>query len=382
MSIPKIANIETPALLLDRQKMERNIARMRSQLAPFDVLFRPHVKTNKSIDVASALFSGTVGAITVSTLKEAECFAQHGFNDILCAVGIAPSKLDRVIALMDSGVKVTIVLDNLLAAQAVCAKSLASKVQFNVMIEIDSDGHRAGVAATSLELLEIGTALFNGGQNVAGVMTHAGSSYNCRSIPEIKEVANRERDAVVLAATRLRQIGIACPAVSVGSTPTAMFIDNLDGVTEVRAGVFVFFDLVMAGLEVCSLDDLALSVLTTVIGHQRDTGRIIVDAGCMAMSRDQGTASQATDQRYGIVCDERGHILADLLLMDANQEHGLIGHRSGEKNRLPDLPVGTLLRILPNHACATAAQHDRYHVTQSGDDHVLAVWHRFGGWSS
>src|SRR5471032_1354806 len=316
----KITHIETPALLLDRQKMERNIARMRGQLARFDVLFRPHVKTNKSIDVASALFAGGVGPITVSTLKEAEYFAQHGFNDILCAVGIAPSKLDRVIALMERGVQVTIVLDNLLAAQAVCAKSAVAKVQFNVMIEIDSDGHRAGVAPTSVELLEIGTALFNGGQNVVGVMTHAGSSYNCRSIPDIKEVANRERDAVVLSASRLRQIGIACPAVSVGSTPTAMLIDNLDGVTEVRAGVFVFFDLVMAGLEVCTVDDLALSVLTTVIGHQRDTGNIIVDAGWMAMSRDQGTASQTIDQRYGIVCDEQGNILKDVLLMDANQE--------------------------------------------------------------
>ena len=167
--------------------------------------------------------------------------------------------------------------------------------------------------------------------------------------------------------------------MSVGSTPTATFARALDGVTEVRAGVYVFFDLVMAGLGVCALDDIAVSVLASVIGHQADKGWIITDAGWMAMSRDRGTASQRVDQGYGVVCDLDGRPIDDLIVVDANQEHGIVAHRDGGAVDCARFPVGTLLRILPNHACATAAQHPAYHVI-AGEPVVEAVWPRFSGW--
>jgi len=150
-------------------------------------------------------------------------------------------------------------------------------------------------------------------------------------------------------------------------------------VTEVRAGVFVFFDLMMAGIDVCSTDDIAVSVLATVIGHQEDKGWALTDAGWMALSRDRGTAKQRVDQGYGLVCDASGKPLPDLIVVDANQEHGIVAHRSGDPARLPDLPVGTLLRILPNHACATAAQHGRYQVLD-GTGRIEGAWERFSGW--
>ncbi len=209
-------------------------------------------------------------------------------------------------------------------------------------------------------------------------MTHAGSSYNCTSVDGIRKVAEQERSGAVRAAERLREGGFPSPVVSVGSTPTATFADDVSGVTEVRAGVFVFFDLVMAGLGVCHYDDVALSVLTSVIGHQRDKGWTIVDAGWMAMSRDRGTSNQAVDQGYGLVCDVEGRVLADLIVSGANQEHGIVAHRSGDPAHMLDVPVGTLLRILPNHACATAAQHERYHVLGAGE--IERVWPRFNGW--
>ena len=189
-----------------------------------------------------------------------------------------------------------------------------------------------------------------------------------------------ERASAVQAATILRDAGFACPVVSVGSTPTAHFAESLEGVTEVRAGVFVFFDLVMAGIGVCQIDDIALSVLGTVIGHQPEKGWILVDAGWMAMSRDRGTAKQKVDQGYGLVCDIDGKPYGDLILSDANQEHGIISVRPGSNASLPDLPIGTRVRILPNHACATGAQHDAYHVVRGDSDRIEAVWPRFGGW--
>ena len=168
--------------------------------------------------------------------------------------------------------------------------------------------------------------------------------------------------------------------VSVGSTPTALASTSLHGVTEVRAGVYVFFDLVMHNVGVCGLHELALSVLTTVIGHQPEKGWAIVDAGWMAMSRDRGTHDQPLDQGYGLVCDVDGRPMGDWILSGANQEHGIVSRRDGgiEPGLAQRFPVGTRLRVLPNHACATAAQYDAYHAIDASGR--TERWTRFGGW--
>ena len=353
---------------------------MRAHLDQLGVSLRQHVKTAKSIDVARRVLRSTERSITVSTLKEAEYFLAHGIDDILYAVGVTPNKLDHVTDLRKRGARLALILDNLDAARAVAAHARTSADRIPVMIEIDCDGHRSGIVPDTPVLLEVGRALAGGGCELRGVMTHAGNSYNCGSVAAIKAMAAQERDAVVAAANALRAAGLPCPVVSVGSTPTATYAEDLAGVTEVRAGVFVFFDLVMAGLQVCALDDIAVSVLASVIGHQRDKGWIIVDAGWMAMSRDRGTARQKLDQGYGLVCDALGRHYADLIVADANQEHGIIALRPGARAALPELPLGAQLRILPNHACATSAQHQAYQVVRGDADAVSATWPRIAGW--
>ena len=378
MPQPSLEQLETPALLLDPQRMDRNIERMRTRLSGLGVSFRPHVKTNKSIDVTRRILP-TGGPITVSTLLEADFFAGHGFKDILYAVCIAPNKLAHVAALQAQGVRLSLILDSLDAARMLAGQAEAQDRRFEVLIEIDSDGHRSGVQPDAPELVEIAKYLEGVGIPVKGVLTHAGSSYECASVDAIRAMAEQERAGAVHAADRLRAAGMACPVVSVGSTPTAVFAQHLQGVTEVRAGVFVFYDLVMAGLNVCSLDDIALSVLGTVIGHRPDRGWTLLDAGWMAMSRDRGTASQPVDQGYGLVCDLDGRPIDGLILVGANQEHGIVAHRSGKPDGAPHLPVGAQVRILPNHACSTAAQFDHYQVV-GPDRHVTATWPRFHGW--
>lgn len=377
----QLNTIETPALVLDRQRMDRNIARLSARLAGSAVALRPHVKTNKSADVTRRL-APPGQPITVSTLKEAEYFLANGWTDILYAVGIAPAKLPHVGRLVGQGARLTLILDNTAAAMAAAEYARAHGLDLPILIEIDSDGHRSGVRPEEPQLLEIAAALGRGpgeGAWAAGVLTHAGDSYHCKSVAAIEALAEQERAAAVRAAQRLREAGYAAPVVSVGSTPTAHFARSFEGVTEVRAGVYVFFDLVMNGLGVCQTGDIALSVLCTVIGHQREKGWIITDAGWMAMSRDRGTARQAVDQGYGLVCGLDGEPMPDLIMVEANQEHGVIRHRSVAA-ATPMLPVGTMLRILPNHACATAAQHGHYLVVAGGLE-VEARWPRMGGWS-
>lgn len=374
-------DVPTPALILDLPRLEANAARMREHVRELGVPLRPHVKTAKSVDVLKMLSGGTLDApITVSTLAEAKFFFEAGVRDILYAVGIAPTKLPQVADLLRAGCTLRIILDSVEAAQAVSAFAKANAIRIAALIEIDSDGHRAGVKASDDLLIAIAQSLTSGGHALlAGVMSHAGGSYACRERSAFEAMAEQERRLTLQAAERLRASGFACPIVSVGSTPTAHYARSMAGVTEVRAGVYAFGDLVQAQLGTCQIDDIAISVLTSVIGRNAARGELIVDAGFLALSRDRGTADLPVDWGYGAVCDAAdGRMLDGMLVQSTNQEHGIITSRSGTLD-LDRIPVGSRLRILPNHACATAAAHGLYHVTD-GSPRILHVWERVNGW--
>ncbi|MDA9402183.1 alanine racemase [Bradyrhizobium sp. CCBAU 45389] len=375
-----LLDLETPCLLLDEQRLRANVARMKAHLAPLGVAFRPHLKTAKSLDVARIAMSSPAGPGTVSTLREAEYFAAGGVRDMIYAVGIAPAKLARVSAIRATGADLAVILDSLEQAGAVAAHAARTGDAIPALIEVDADGHRSGVAPTdAAALVAIGKCLVSGGATLRGVLLHAGDSYALNDPAAIADAAEAERIAAVTAANALRRAGLPCPVVSVGATPTARYVRDLTGVTEVRAGVFMFGDLYQAGVSSVTMDDLALSVLATVIGHQKARGWIVTDAGWMALSRDRSTAKQALDQGYGVVCDLAGKPYPDLIVTDANQEHGIIGLRKGSNAPLPNLPIGSRVRILTNHACATGAQYDRYQVLDE-EGRVSAVWPRINGW--
>jgi D-serine deaminase-like pyridoxal phosphate-dependent protein len=374
-------DLATPCLLLDEALLRRNVAAMKLRLDGLGVRFRPHLKTAKCLEVARIAMTSPAGPAMVSTLREAEFFAEGGVRDMIYGVGIAPAKLDRIGAIRRQfGADLAIILDSIEQADAVAAWSTANADPLPALIEIDADGHRSGVAPDDAELLAaIGRRLHSGGATLRGVLLHAGDSYRLSDEAALIAAAEAERAAAVAAATLLREAGLPCPVVSIGSTPTARFAQHLDGITEMRAGVFMIGDLFQAGVGACAIDDIALTVLATVIGRQRSKGWLIVDAGWMALSRDRGTAKQAVDQGYGVVCDRNGRRYPDLIVADANQEHGIVAVRPGSAAPLPELAIGDQIRILPNHACATGAQHDRYHVLD-GAGEVRAVWPRIRGW--
>ena len=377
--VRRLSDLQTPCLVLDVDRMDRNIARLRAKLDGLGVTLRPHLKTAKSVEIARRMMNTPQGPATVSTLREAELFAEAGITDVIYAVGVTPSKLAKVIELRRGGCDLAVLLDTVEQAQAVASASREAGIIIPALIEIDCDGHRSGILPGDADRLRaIAAALVDGGE-LRGVLTHAGGSYSARG-NKLKDCADTERKAVIEAATILRKAGYACPIVSMGSTPTAHNAVVLDGVTEVRAGVFIFFDLVMAGIGICKVEDIAISVLATVIGHQREKGWILIDAGWMAMSQDRGTSKQEVNQGYGLVCDVSGQPFNNLILADANQEHGIITVRPGSDAGLPALQIGDRVRILPNHACATGAQHQAYHVVRGACDVVEDEWQRFGGW--
>jgi D-serine deaminase-like pyridoxal phosphate-dependent protein len=188
-------------------------------------------------------------------------------------------------------------------------------------------------------------------------------------------IAEAERAAVTLAAERLRQAGFPVAIVSAGSSPTARHAENLAGVTEIRAGVYMFGDLFQAEIETHGPDAIAVTVLASVIG--RRAGRVLVDAGALALSKDRSTQAAPRDYGFGLALDIAGRAsYGQAIVQQAYQEHGVI---ACDPNRPIDLPVGGKLRIAPNHTCMTAAAHDRYFVVD-GDQQVAAVWHRVNGW--
>lgn len=373
-----ICDLDTPAALLDKGRLEVNIARAKAQCERLGVVWRPHLKTHKSLAVARMQIASPTGPATVSTLKEAEYFAAAGITDLIYAVGIVPSKLPRVHALNSRGADVKVILDSVEAARAVSDWCRAHAARLRVLIEIDCDGHRSGLTPDDPAILETARALESGAELV-GVLTHAGGSYGLSEASDRERAAQNEVAAVVRTAQQLREAGFDIRIVSIGSTPTLMACRDATGVTEIRSGVGSVGDLFMANLGVCRLDDIALSVLVSVIGRQSTKGWLITDGGWMAMSRDRGTAKQKTDWGYGAVCDEEGRLLPEYWVRDANQEHGIIARRDGGAIDPTEFPLGRKLRILPNHACPTGAAFDRYALVDAQGS-VLEMIDRINNW--
>lgn len=369
---------ETPYLLIDENRYQNNIDRLYAHVEGLGSQVRPHLKTLRSTEAARYLLKEDDSPATVSTLAEAEGFADVGYTNILYAVGIAPHKLERVARLIKRGVNLHILLDTDEQALAVTEYALQHDVIFSVFIEVDCDGHRGGLPPDSDALRALAEKVHGHGAVLTGLMAHAGESYSCRTNDAIRQAAKNECDAIRRAGHHVRSAGIPCPVLSVGATPTAHFSTELEGISEVRAGVFTTFDLVMKNIGVCSVDDIAISVVTTVIGHNRDKNWIFVDAGWMAMSRDRGTASQREDYGYGLVCNMKGQPLGRICISITNQEHGIIALPADSSLTTDDFPIGSRLRILPNHACATASMHRCYQVLAKNGEQQ--TWHRITGW--
>jgi len=379
MTPKTIDDLPTPALILDRAILHRNLKRMSEKLRDAGVILRPHVKTAKSVQIGRMAVEGHDGRITVSTLAEARYFAQGEFKDILYGVGIIPSKLAAVTELRRQGVNLRVITDNLAVARAIAAAATDGDT-FSVLIEIDSGGGRAGLPYPALPgLLDIARVLSSApGVELAGVMTHAGHSYHENTIDGIAAVAEQERLAITGAADKLRAAGIPCPIVSAGSTPTATHSRNFTGITEMRPGVYVFNDLDQALIGSCGASDLALSVLASVIGHYPHRNQMLIDAGALALSKDISAQEFQPKVGYGTIADAPTN---DMAVIACSQEHGFVA--SDDPLPYGNMPVGTRVRILPNHACITAAAYDRYYVVDSdldGGKSVVDVYDRINGW--
>jgi D-serine deaminase-like pyridoxal phosphate-dependent protein len=369
--------LETPRLLLDLDRLERNCAAMRARCAALGVALRAHLKTAKSVDVAR--IATNASGITVSTLKEAAHFARAGYRDILYAAGIVPNKFAHAARIQaDTGADLILVTDSPDVVAAAARFAAEQNVTFSFLIEIDCGEHRSGLPAGDAAIVALARAIAAApGLRLRGVMAHAGHSYDTNDPARVVPLAAAERDAAVNAATAIRVAGLPCDIVSIGSTPTVLHADHLQGVTEVRAGVYMLWDLAQLSRNMCRIDDIAVSVLATVIGHNRAGRALILDAGALALSKDIGANKHLPDADYGYLCDARTLArLGALAVNGVHQEHGTVN--VDDEGWFARLPVGSLVRILPNHACITCAGYEAFDAVRG--EAVVGRFPRVNGW--
>lgn len=368
-----LSDLETPALVLDLARFRANHARLAGRLAAAGVRLRPHVKTLKSADALLALGIDRSQGLCVSTLREAEHFLGAGWRDVTYTTALAPGRFTRLASLHADGAKLRVIVASPAVAEQLASFAAAREVLITAYVEVDCGAHRTGVPVGGEALLEIGRAL--AGRpfvDFAGAFTWAGHSYGAASREEIVRIAATERATALAARARLEAAGLQCRELSLGSTPTVLFAESFDGITEVRAGVYSLFDLFQAGLGCCDPADLALSVLATVLQVDDAAGQAIVDAGFLALSSDPGHGDG-----YGLVAALDATPLAGWRVGKLHQEHGFLLRDGAGAAPLP--APGGKLRLWPNHACSTAAGHDQYFVA-GPDGTVVATWPRIHGW--
>ena len=343
-----VAELETPALLLDLDIMAANLASTAARLGDRGIRVRPHAKTHKSVEVARCQLDHGAAGLTVATIGEAELFARHGFTDLFIAYPLfaAGAKAARL-ADLAGRVKLRAGVESVAGAQAL-AQALAhanGPAPAEVLIEIDSGQHRTGVPPAAAG--ELAVACRSLGLDVAGVFTHGGHGY---AGPGAAAGAAADEDAALWsAAEQLTGAGFDVREVSAGSTPTAAFAGS--HITEERPGTYVFNDRQQLVLGSCRPEELAVTIAATVVSTTV-TGQAVIDAGSKALASDR----PAWLTGHGSVPDLGGAVVVSL-----SEHHGLVdlaGH--------PAPAVGTVVTVVPNHICTVVNLFDRYTLLRSG----------------
>src|SRR5712691_1612162 len=310
-------DLETPALLLYRDVMERNLTQMATRSRRLGVSLRPHIKTHEWLELGRRQLAQGARGITVSTLFEAQAFAGSGFTDLTWAFPLDPTHIPHVRRIADGGATLRVVLDDLETAKAVAGTGGGGGL--HVWLKVDCGYHRAGVDPSSRYALEVAREL--GGERgltFDGILSHSGHAYRTQNKDEAAQIAEQERQVMAWFAELLRKDGVPVRGVSVGSTPAMAAVKDLTGVTEARPGNYIFYDRTMVLIGCCKPSDVAVSVLATVVSHQPGASHFVVDAGALSLSKDLGPTHLGLDTAFGAVKDH-----PELTGASVSQEHGV-----------------------------------------------------------
>lgn len=355
-----LRSLDTPALLLDREKLERNLREMAELCGAHQKALRPHVKSHKTIEIAARQRElGAIG-LTTAKLSEAEVFADAGFSDLfVCYPLVGEHKLARLMRLARRATVSTIV-DDAAAAEQLAAAARGESLSIDVLIKLDLGMHRVGVSRAEVDRLAFAVAELEG-VRLRGVCIHEGETYSEPNPAARRALARRRVGELVEVAEQLRDRGLHIDVVSSGATPAVHEVLDIDGLTEVRPGNYVFYDATQAALGVVPTERCALSVLTSVVSHASED-RAIVDAGAKALTLDRGAHGVQLLEGYGRIQGFSGVTIASL-----SEEHGWLRLAPESK-----LSIGDRLQVVPNHACPVVNGFDLITVVENGA--LVAEW--------
>jgi D-serine deaminase-like pyridoxal phosphate-dependent protein len=357
--------LETPHLLIDDAKMRTNIEKMAGIAQERGVRLRPHVKTHKIPKIAGQQLESGAAGITVAKVSEAEVMADGGIRDIFVAYPlVTESKIRRAIRLSRGGVRLVVGVDSLEGGKRLSRVAALEDHELEVRLEVDTGLRRTGVPFEgAVELAAEIAAL--GKLRLSGIYTYRGAVLES-GVPtlDLERAGLEEGKLMTSLADRMRDRGIEVEDVSLGSTPTARYAGEVEGVTEIRPGTYVFYDRMQARLGACSLEECAATVVATVVSRPSEDLAVI----------DGGSKTFATDVPPGtrpLELEGFGQVVGypDAVLQRLTEEHGMLWVRSEH-----DLDVGDTLRIIPNHVCSTVNLHnDVYLVDEHGGVEELRV---------
>ncbi|XP_046573479.1 D-threo-3-hydroxyaspartate dehydratase-like isoform X2 [Haliotis rubra] len=363
-----VADVPTPCLLVDIDKVKRNCQRMIDTARNMGVQLRPHIKTHKSIEGADIATAGTRRKIVVSTLNEAEFFAANGYDDILYGFPISKENVPRCQKLTNQLSEFHIMYDSVEALQWVKDAPLNTDKKWSVILKIDTGYGRAGVVWDSDDVITVAKAAVDA-DNVKflGIYTHCGSSYDCTGVEELKKFGATNTDRLITVRDKLKAAGIACETVGTGSTPSCSHpADNMAALTEFHPGTYFFCDYEQVRIGACTLDDVAVRVATRVVSHKPSKKQLVTNSGHTSLSHCG--QKEAGDE----FCVVQGH--PNLRLVRLCQEHGMMQPVTSDI----DYPLGTMLFVYPYSSGVTAAHHPVYYV-HSGEK-IVGMWRPTRGW--
>ncbi|XP_076880930.1 D-serine dehydratase [Brachyhypopomus gauderio] len=366
-----IKDLCTPAFVVDIDVVRRNAETMLERFQQLGVQLRPHMKTHKTLECADIMTGGSRRCIAVSTLAEASFYADHGYDDVLYAYPLPFDKVERCARLSERLALFHVLLDNKLALQQLTRRPLQRGKVWRVWMKLDCDNGRAGVLHSTQDALQLARDISETtGVELTGIYAHCGNTYGCKGKEQITAIAQETTTNILQFMERLKAIGIQGPKSSIGSTPSCSHpVPDMAMLSEVHPGNYVFYDVQQSLIGSCRLEDIAVRVVTRVIGHYPHRNQLLVDCGWAALSQDGGGRLPTG---YAII---EGH--AELKLTSMTQEHGRVEPLSGALD-YSQFPLGSTLYLIPHHACATAMMHQVYNVHSKGK--IVNTWKVFRGW--
>ncbi|XP_062518645.1 D-serine dehydratase-like [Corticium candelabrum] len=365
-----VSTLRTPAMLIDVEKLQNNCKKMQDRCKHMNVALRPHMKAVKTREVGCFMTNGSRQRIVVSNMAEAKFYADGGFDDILLAAPITQNKLESARELMSQLDAFHVTTDNMTVLNAIARTPPADGKRWSVVLKLNVGSARCGVEPSDPAALQLARAI-NDSTNIkfAGVYAYCGHCYDYSRPDEISKAAARVKNKTTAFAKRLESENIECPIVGVFTTPACTFATcDMTGVTEVHPGSFAFneFDVVRTGA--CSEEDIAVSVLTTVVGHYPKTGHMIIDAGWTAISVHKGDDDVGFGRFIGA---------PELRVTKIYQEVAKVESISGHLN-FQKYPIGSTIRLLPFMSYAVAVLHPVHYAVNG--DLVVDEWMPVKGW--